>query len=169
MWASADQNQLNYLLTHQSQLHAHLYSGLADAIANGFDTNLHKLGRLVTLPSSYTNGPWYMQQICQDALAIRRYLKKVDLFITMTVNPQWEEITHKLLPGQSPADRPDLITWVFQLKKKVLLKRIFHDGILCETIGQVWMIEFQKCGLPHMHLLVFLAPHSWLLTPEHVD
>ena len=35
-----------------------------------------------------------MQQRFQDAMAIARFFQKVDLFITMTANPQWEEILH---------------------------------------------------------------------------
>ena len=33
----------------------------------------------------------------------------------------------------------------------------------------VHTIEFQKCGLPHMHLLIFLAPQHKIRTPADVD
>ena len=38
------------------------------------------------------------------------YFRNVDLFITMTTNPQWEEIVAELLHGQTAYYRPDLVT-----------------------------------------------------------
>jgi hypothetical protein len=33
----------------------------------------------------------------------------------------------------------------------------------------LYTIEFQKCGLPHAHIVVFLKPHARLRTPEHIN
>ena len=33
-----------------------------------------------------------------------------------TTNPRWDEITYKLLPGQTTIDRPDLVVRVFYIK-----------------------------------------------------
>jgi Helitron helicase-like domain at N-terminus len=41
-----------------------------------------------------------MQQLLQDSLAICRACKKPDLFLTMTANGSWPEITENLLPGK---------------------------------------------------------------------
>ncbi|TDL14451.1 hypothetical protein BD410DRAFT_702923, partial [Rickenella mellea] len=88
MWASADQNRLNYLLKNQNQIRASLYSGLEDAIATADGViDLNELGQRIILPSSYIGGPRHMQQLYQDSMAVGRYYKKVDLFITMTANP----------------------------------------------------------------------------------
>ena len=62
-----------------------------------------------------------MQQLFQDSIAIVQHFDKLTLFVTFTANLNWVEIQHKLLPDQSVTDRPDLITHVFQLKKKALL------------------------------------------------
>ena len=51
----------------------------------------------------------------QDAMAIVRKFGKPDLFITMTCNPKWVEITRELNPGQTAQDRCDLCLRVFQL------------------------------------------------------
>jgi hypothetical protein len=59
MWAASNQNRLNYLRHHQSDIRASLYSGLADAIDN--DTDLNDIGHRFILPSSYTGGPRYMK------------------------------------------------------------------------------------------------------------
>ena len=60
-----------------------------------------------------------MLQHYNDAMAIVRKYGKSDLFITMTCNPNWPEIKKKLLPGQQPADRPDLGARVFSIKKRL--------------------------------------------------
>ena len=41
----------------------------------------------------------------------------------MMANPQWGKILQELLPGQTPYDCPNLVTWVFKLKLLI----IFHD------------------------------------------
>ncbi|KIK21179.1 hypothetical protein PISMIDRAFT_83047, partial [Pisolithus microcarpus 441] len=94
-------------------------------------------------------------QLLQDSLAICREYKKPDLFLTMTANGSWPEITENLFPGQSPVDRPDLVTHVFHAKQQALLKMV-RGGYFGEVAGFVYTIEYQKHGLPHMHLLVFL-------------
>jgi hypothetical protein len=52
-------------------------------------------------------------------MAIARHFKKIDIFLTMTANPNWPEIKRELLYGQTATDRPDLVSRVFQLKKKL--------------------------------------------------
>ncbi len=169
VWAASEQERLNYLRLHQNQLRASLYSGLEDALRGGQDVDLDQLGRLIVLPSSFTGSPRHMQQLFQDSMAIARYFKRVDLFLTMTANANWPEVTRELLPGQTAADRPDLVARVFQLKKKALLQEIFKDGIFGRAVAQVYTIEFQKRGLPHMHLLIFLDRRDKLLDPAAVD
>jgi len=71
MWAAADQNRLNYLHFHQTEIRSTLYKGLSDAINNNVD--LHDVGQRFVLPSSYTGGPRYMKQCLQDALALARF------------------------------------------------------------------------------------------------
>ncbi|OSC97528.1 hypothetical protein PYCCODRAFT_1351115, partial [Trametes coccinea BRFM310] len=86
-WASSEQERLRFLRCHQDRLRACVYSGLEDAISGGRDVDLNELGRLIVLPSSYTGSPRHMQQLFQDSMAIARYFKRVDLFLTMTANP----------------------------------------------------------------------------------
>lgn len=103
-----------------------------------------------------------MYQLFQDSMAICRFCRKPDIFLTMTANPNWPEIQEALLKEenetgkkQTAADRPDIVARVFQLKKEALLKEI-RDGLFGGVVGLVHTIEFQKRGLPHMHLLIFL-------------
>lgn len=74
-----------------------------------------------------------------------------------------------LLPGQTAADRPDIVARVFHMKKEALLKDIYTNGIFGKAVARVYTIEFQKRGLPHMHLLIFLCPDYKIRTPEDVD
>lgn len=78
----------------------------------------------------------------------------------ISANPHWEEVQRELLPGQEPSDRPNLIARVFQLKKEAILRDIIKNGIFGRTATKIFTIEFQKRGLPHMHLLIFLKEHK---------
>ncbi|KAL0290225.1 UNVERIFIED_CONTAM: hypothetical protein Sangu_2581200 [Sesamum angustifolium] len=92
-----------------------------------------------------------------------------DIFLTMTCNPSWKEIKDQLLPGQTPQDRPDLLTRIFRAKYEELKEDIFHKGVLGKTIAHVHVIEFQKRGLPHVHMLVIFDEDDKLNTPEDYD
>jgi len=86
-----------------------VYQGLQDAIAADADVDMADLGKRFILPSSFSGSTHNMQQHCQDALAINRYFEGGDLFITMTANPAWPEITSALFVDQKAPDRPDLV------------------------------------------------------------
>jgi len=109
-----------------------------------------------------------MIQLFQDAMVICRYFYKPDLFLTMTANPKWPEILHSLFPGQIATDCPDIVSWVFEQKKKALLKLI-DNGFFGTTIAHIHTIEFQKRGLPHIHLLIFLHSQDCIRDPHHIN
>jgi len=93
---------------------------------------------------------------------------KPDLFVTFTCNPKWKEIIDALLPRQTAKDRPDLVTRVFNLKLDTLLKDI-KDSVIGNVIAKIWVIEFQKRGLPHAHILLILDEVSKLRTVKDYD
>ncbi|CUS07467.1 unnamed protein product [Tuber aestivum] len=167
-WAVCDQNKLAWLRSHQKELRADLYNGLADVLDDG-DVDLAQVGRRVVLPSSYVGGDRFMQKLYQDSIPIVRRFGKPSLFITFTANPKWGEIERELLPLQTAADRPDLVARVFNLQVRELLYQIRHDEIFGPWLGGVWTIEYQKRGLPHLHLLVFLKTDHQFLTPANID
>jgi hypothetical protein len=53
---------------------------------------------------------------------------------------------------------------VFKIKLKELINDIHKKHILGRTIAGIYVIEFQKRGLPHAHILIFFAedykPHT---------
>jgi hypothetical protein len=90
------------------------------------------------------------------------------LFITFTANPHWPEIERALKPGQQPGHRPDLVCTAFHLKFRQLAKRL-RRGALGGCSGFSHIIEFQKRGLPHAHILEWLLPQDVPDTPAKVD
>jgi hypothetical protein len=169
MWASADQTRLSYLRFNQGRLRATLYSGLEDWLRADEIGNPQDLGQRAVLPSSYIGGPRHQQQRYQDAMAIARHFHKIDLFITMTANPNWNEITRELFPGQTSYDRPDLVARVFKQKKQELIDDIYKRQVFGPVPAYVYVIEFQKRGLPHVHLLVILEENNRLRTPADIN
>jgi hypothetical protein len=97
-----------------------------------------------------------------------RKFGKPDLFVMFTCNPKWKKITDALLPGQTANDRSELVTCVFNLKLDALLRDI-KDGVLDNVIAKIWVIEFQKRGLPHAQILLILNEMSKLRTTEDYD
>ena len=79
-------------------------------------------------------------------MAIVTRFGKPDLFITMTSNPKWREISENLLPGQTAQNAPDLVARVFRMKHKALLAGIKVHWILGKTTAWVSVTEFQKKG-----------------------
>ena len=72
-------------------------------------------------------------------------------------------------PYETAAGRPDLMARVFQLKYKELLNDFLNNEILGRVKAYTWVIEFQKRGLPHAHLLLIMAPQDKPQTPADID
>ena len=126
------------------------------------------VGRKI-LSSSFVGSPrWYNAKF-QDGMAICREYHKPDYFITMTCNSKWPEIIEHLKEGQTPQDRPDIVARVFKLKKDQLMQDLKYGGILGKVVAHMHVVEFQKRGLPHIHILIILADCDRALTAESVD
>ena len=71
-----------------------MLNGIEDALSMTDDNvDLSQLGQRIILPSSYHGGPREMHQRYLDGMAITRHFKKIDIFLTMTANPNWPKIT----------------------------------------------------------------------------
>jgi len=114
------------------------------------------IGHRFILPSSFVGGNRSMVQLYQDAMALCWGHGKPDLFVTITCNPNWPDIGRNLLPGKNPTNRPDLITRVFNLRVQEILRDILKVSVLGSVVAYVRVTEFQKRGLPHFQLLLFL-------------
>jgi hypothetical protein len=58
---------------------------------------------------------------------------------------------------------------VFKIKWKELINDIHNKHILGRTITGIYVIEFQKHGLPHAHILIFFAEDYKPHMVEDVD
>lgn len=170
MFASADQQHLAWIERNQAIFRAARFNNLEDAAVHDRDNlDLNDLGQPVILPSSYTGGPRNMSQAFQDSMAIACYFQKVDIFLMVTTNPHQAEIEQEPFPGQTAYDRPDLVACVFQMKRKAIIEYIYKHGVFGQAVAYVYTIKFQKRGLPHMHILIFLKEPHKLLTPNNID
>ena len=105
----------------------------------------------------------------QDIIAIYRRLGKPEYFIIVIYNPYQLEILREYLPGTTTADRFDVTNRVFNLKLKAILDRLLNHHILGQVIGYTYIIEFQKRGLPHAHILLIIHPDDRIQTVADID
>lgn len=163
--------RLNFLTYNQPVLRVDQYRNVVDAVQsedrqNGDNQNV---GRRIILPSSFVGSPRYMRERYLDAMAVVRTFGKPSLLITVTANPEWDEIKDALLPGQTAQDRPELVARVFNMKINLISKDLHQDGIFGKSLAYMLVIEFQKRGLPHSHILLILETNDRLYTPQQVD
>lgn len=153
MFAKMEGNNLNFVRQNQKALRSELYSGLQDRIS---DTELNNIGKRIVLPSSFVGSPRYMMQLYNDSMSIVKHCGKPDLFLTFTANPKWREIEESLPAGVTAAERPDIVSRVFRLKLNHLIEDLTKRHIFGKTNGFIYVVEFQKRGLPHAHILIIL-------------
>lgn len=110
-----------------------------------------------------------MKALYQDSMSVIRKYGKPDLFCTITCNPAWPEITNELQKHQTANDRPDLIARVFNIKLKALINDIIKNQIFGRTIAHIYVVEWQKRGLPHAHILIVLCSKDKINTVEDID
>ena len=133
-----------------------MYNGLSDTL-RADDVNSNEIGRRVILPSTFAGGPRYMTQLYQDSMAIVGAFGKPSAFITVTCNPNWIEIQRELEPNQQAQDRPDIVARVFRLKLLEILHDLTEKHCLGKHKAHMYVIEFQKRGLPHAHILIIFS------------
>ena len=180
-WVAVENQKLNFQRNNQKALRADSYKNVKEATEerrrqlapreDGMfpdDAQQPAIGRKI-LSSSFVGSPrWYNAQF-QDGMAICRVYHKPDYFITMTCNPHWPEIKAGLREDQTAQDRPDLVARVFKAKKDQLMQDLITGGIFGKVMAHMSVIEFQKRGLPHAHILIILADEDRTLTNELVD
>jgi hypothetical protein len=73
------------------------------------------------------------------------------------------------LPGQWAGDVPHIVARVFHLKLRALLDDLLKHNVLGQVIAHVYVIEFQKRGLLHAHILLILAEENKFRTTDDID
>lgn len=163
-----NQSFLVSLMTNIATTHSTRRVSKAQVIATSV-TPTHT-GRRCDVPSSVRGSPQYRRLKVDTGMCHIYRFGSPTLFITVTANPLWEEIQSNLLPGQQWYHDVYLVNLVFYLKLKTLVQQIesgaFFNGR--RSVYVQYVIEFQKRGLPHAHILVRLEGIQ-PTTPEEVD
>ncbi|CDF39890.1 ATP dependant DNA helicase [Chondrus crispus] len=174
-FCKVEAERLSYLRHNQTQLRAADYTSLRDSLGDSGraedETDAVRAGRLFILPSTHIGCDRYMRQHMHGIIAISNQIGHPDIFLTMTCNPCWPEITRALLPNQTSQDRLDLCARVFRLKMKDLMSLVINEDVFGTVVAHVRVIKFQKRGFPHAHVVFFLDEVSKndLRNPENVD
>jgi len=128
-------DRLSWLRKNQSKLRVSKYRTLNENQTND-DGESSKQGKKVVLPSTFTGGQRYMDQLYFDGMVISSSVGFPNLFITFTCNPNWPEIQRFVGPKNLKAhDRPDIIARVFKIKFDQLLKDLTKNHILGKVIA----------------------------------
>ncbi|GKC26310.1 DNA helicase PIF1, ATP-dependent [Tanacetum coccineum] len=135
------------------------------------DTSAVGLGKRIVLPRTFMGSPRYMMHNYQDAMALCQAYDNPDLFITFTSNLKWPKVSEMLayFPGQKSHDRLEIRTHVLKIKIIELLDDLTKKHVFGESRGVVYVLEFQKRGLPHAHILLWLEKHCKCKTPSDID
>ncbi|KAH9620971.1 hypothetical protein KSS87_023892 [Heliosperma pusillum] len=151
-----ESHRLNFLRFHQDRLRVDNYNNLSNAVERG-EVEPSSAGSRFIVPSSFQGGEAFMKENYLDAMTICKWFGYPDLFITFTCNPKWPEITRFVTKrGMRAEDRPDIVCRIFKIKLDELMTDLKDRHIFGRTMAAVYTVEFQKRGLPHAHILLFL-------------
>ncbi|KAL6517513.1 hypothetical protein OROMI_033214 [Orobanche minor] len=168
-YTMVESHRIMFIRNNQKLLRSDNYKNLADAVLRG-NAPTTSIGKRFVIPTSFTGGPKYMIQKHQDVMTRCKWYGFPDLFITITCNPKWPEISRYLAYVNSkPEDRPDIVCCVFKMKLDVLIIDLKDHGLLGKTQAVIYTVEFQKRGLPHAHILLFLHRDNKIPSPNDVD
>jgi hypothetical protein len=141
MWSRVQEEQLSYIFHNRTQQQQNR------------DTDPNNPSSLdVMLPADFLGSRAWTKEETADSLALARHFGRGTLMITMTTNPEWPEIVARLQPGQTAADVPIIVARVFRARLNHLLDLLrtkFGD-----VVYSIRVIEFQKRGFPHAHIII---------------
>ncbi|CAN0898460.1 ATP-dependent DNA helicase PIF1 [Linum grandiflorum] len=134
------------------------------------DLDARNLGNIIN-PSSFTGSVRYMQQLYHDAMAVTHYYNNPDLFITFTCNAQWPEIIEAFKDdvGTHSEDKPMVVARVFRMRLRLLKEDLNKASFFGKNVASMHTVEFQKRGLPHVHIILWLQDIYKPTTPAKVD
>ncbi|KAH9622346.1 hypothetical protein KSS87_022355, partial [Heliosperma pusillum] len=156
VYMMVESHRLNFLRFHQDRLRVDNYNNLSNAVERG-DVEPSSTGSRFIVPSSFQAGDAFMKENYLDAMTICKWYGYPDLFITFTCNPKWPEISQFVTKrGMRAEDRPDIVCRIFKIKLDELMTDLKDRHIFGRTMAAVYTVEFQKRGLPHAHILLFL-------------
>ncbi|RZB42072.1 hypothetical protein D0Y65_052877 [Glycine soja] len=82
----------------------------------------------------------------------------------------WPEIQRKVRKSNlTPHDCPGVVLRIFKMKLNQLMNDLKRGHVFGPILGFIYTIEWQKRGLPHAHILIFLQPANKYPNPEDID
>lgn len=110
-----------------------------------------------------------MKKHYYDAMSMVAMLGKPEFLITFTMSPFCEEIQKNIDKNDHYVNRPDITTRVYWCKFQKFQDELFKDHVLGLVKAYVWVTEFQKRGLPHAHLLLWLDDRDKIKSANQLD
>ena len=77
-----------------------------------------EIRKMLILPSNFSSQR-FLKQNYMDSMSIVNCYGKLDLFITMTCNPNWKEISENLEHYETAIDRPDIVLKLFHKSTRI--------------------------------------------------
>ncbi|XP_074304673.1 uncharacterized protein LOC141639446 [Silene latifolia] len=168
MYVKLENTRLDFFRNNQDTIRAELYQGLIDTVEAG-ENCAANVGHRVILPPTFIGGPRDMKKRYLNAMALVQRFGKPDFFVTITCNANWPEIKAALAPGEVAQNRPDIVAQVFRAKLLTFKKKVTDEKIFGEVAALIYVVEFQKRGLPHAHFLIILKPAYKMHSPNDFD
>ncbi|KAF8083395.1 hypothetical protein N665_0776s0020 [Sinapis alba] len=115
--------------------------------------------------------PLKAETLMHHSLAERSFYLRHLRVVLVTANPNWVELSQHLdaYGGESANSRPDLECRLFKLKLDEMVSDFKKGVFFPKTSAVVYTIEFQKRGLPHVHILLWLEGMKKEVTPSMID
>jgi hypothetical protein len=167
-WVNCDINKLNWLRNNQNNICANVYNELANNLRRN-NVDATTLNRRFILSFNYTNDAWFMQKLFQDNMIIIKYFERSTFFVIFTINSNWFKIQNELKSKQIATNRSNIVTRVFQMKTKQLIKNVKKRYVFDKCENVVWIVKYQKRELSHIHLLMFLRSKNQFLILKRID
>jgi hypothetical protein len=98
-YVKIERSRLDFIRNNQDNVRADLYQGLVNSYRTGVE-EANEVGKRTVLSPTFIGGPRDMRRRYMDAMALVRKYGKPYIFLTMTCNPNWDEIKNELFPGQ---------------------------------------------------------------------
>jgi hypothetical protein len=178
-WARLEDRQLDYLMKEQRE---NKTRRVTMQQAMGHTGAANDIGSRVILTKRHMGSPRYKNDKMHQWMQYLQQFGHPTYFVTMTCNSQWEEFSLKEVQGiqlykNVPAskktnlcsERPDITARVWHLKSKQFLDFILSGKVFGKVKAHVAVHEWQKEGLPHMHLILWMDDSAKPATAEDVD
>jgi len=144
-----EKNRLEYYAKNQLKVRGAPANVLAES------GNVPASSRGTKLPSSHAGSARYYKAAHRDCAAIAGMFGTADFFITFTCNPRWPEIERHLRRGWQSCDMPTLANKAFRVRLRLLMKYL-EMGYLGKMMAFLRVIEYQRAGLPHAHITLWV-------------